>query len=213
MNTNIKPQNIKSQNIGPQNIKPQNIKPQKIKPQNIKSQNIKSQNNLGIEPSILSIQTIGYAHLIVSVVLIYFILIPIFDRSKMSNKGIDLFKNYYLDNKYQSLIMNFLLAYVYLKTAELLPINIPIIFKRLIVIILFDIGFGFYLNKTSKTSGSIGYLKEWSSTVGWFSILWNLTYISSIGIVADKINKIEFIKKNTVQNIIIGIITFILLHQ
>jgi hypothetical protein len=131
----------------------------------------------------------------------------------MSNKGIDLFKNYYLDNKYQSLIMNFLLAYVYLKTAELLPINIPIIFKRLIVIILFDIGFGFYLNKTSKTSGSIGYLKEWSSTVGWFSILWNLTYISSIGIVADKINKIEFIKKNTVQNIIIGIITFILLHQ
>lgn len=181
--------------------------------------NIKSSNNSTTETTnpiivnaqTLNMQTIGYAHLLITIIIIY-IIVPLIVRIGWDHKGIELFKNYYQTDKYRNLIMDFLLSYVYLKAAELLPINIPIVYKRLLIIIFFNVGFSFYLNKTSYQTGMIGFLKEWSSTVGWFAILWDIFYISSLGKVSDQINKIKLIKKDSIQLSIILLITFILLH-
>lgn len=159
----------------------------------------------------LSIYSITYAHLIVHVILIN-IMITIFDYFKISNAGVDLFKEYYVDNKYKSLIVDFFLIYTYLKIAEFLPAYIPVPFRRLIITFVFDMLLNFYLNTTSYNCGNIEFLKKWASTVGWFAILWDLLLIITIGTVADKINMIEFIKKPIAQIIIFIFLGFSLLH-
>jgi hypothetical protein len=159
----------------------------------------------------LNIHSITYAHLIVHMVLIN-IMISIFDYVKINNSGIELFKEYYIDNIYKNVIVDFFIIYTYLKVAEFLPEYIPIPFRRLITTFVFDVLLSFYLSSTTYNCGNINFLKRWSSTVGWFAILWDFVLLFTIGTIADKINMIKFMRKTTTQITIFGLIGFSLLH-
>lgn len=160
----------------------------------------------------LNIYSITYAHFIVHVILIN-IMISIFNYFKYSNSGFDLFKEYYIDNKYKSLVVDFFLIYTYLKIAEYLPAYIPIPFRRIIVTFVFDMLLNFYLNITLYNYGNIEFLRKWAGTVGWFAILWDFLLLFTIGTVADKINTLKFMKKRLVHIIIFGLMAFGLLHM
>jgi hypothetical protein len=159
----------------------------------------------------LNIYSITYGHLIVHLILIN-IIISILDYLKINNSGIELFKEYYVENRYKNLIVDFFLIYTYLKIAEFLPAYIPIQFRRLIVTFVIDMLLNFYLKNTSYDDGNINFLKKWSSTVGWFAILWDFILLFTIGTVADKINMIKFMKKPITHIIIFGLMAFGLLH-
>lgn len=159
----------------------------------------------------LNIYSITYAHLIVHLILIN-IIISILDYFKINNSGIELFKEYYVENRYKNLITDFFLIYTYLKIAELLPAYIPIQFRRLVVTFIIDMLLNFYLKNTTYDDGNINFLKKWSSTVGWFAVLWDLLLLFTIGSVADKINMIKFMKKPIAHIIIFGLMAFGLLH-
>lgn len=143
----------------------------------------------------LSIYSIFYGFLVVSTILIYYILIPILNASCIQDKGIDLLKSYYVEHKYKSLIIDFLFVTMLLKISEKFPDHIPIVFIRILVIIVFDVLLGIYINKTPYVNGTIKFLKEWSISAGWLAIVWDVIYISLIGKVSDKIDDVKIIKK------------------
>lgn len=176
--------------------------------------NTKSANNSKTipNPSNLNVFLIGYSHIIVSVIIIFYIIIPIISKSEIKDQSIDLFKSYYVDNKYKSLSIDFFLIYVYLKSAELLPAHIPIYFRRLAIILFFDVILYYYINNTPYEVGTIKFLKEWSKAAGWIAILWDIIYIQSIGYFADKLNKFNFMKSESNNLIIFVLLSFGLLH-
>ena len=124
-------------------------------------------------------------------------------------KGINLFTNYYSVNRFHSIYIDFFIIYVLLKLSDKLPLNIPLIFKRIIIILLFDVFLSMYITQTSYKIGNIHFLKEWSMTVGWFAILWDIIYINSTGYLMDRIN----IKSDNINLLIMSLIGFILLHN
>lgn len=156
----------------------------------------------------LNINSLLYAHLIIFIIIIY-ILIPLLNKINPDSKGIKLFTNYYSDNKFHNIYIDFFIIYILLKLSDKLPLDIPLIFKRIIVILLFDVLLSMYINQTPYKIGNIHFLKEWSITVGWFAILWDIIYINSTGYIMDKIN----IKSDNLNLLIMGIIGFILLHN
>jgi len=158
-----------------------------------------------------NIYSFTYAHLIVHMILIN-IMTSIFDYFKINNTGTELFKEYYVDNKYKNLVIDFFLIYTYLKTADFLPKYIPIQFRRLIVIFTIDVILGLYLQNTTYNCGSVEFLKRWTNTIGWFAILWDFLLLFIIGTLSDRINMIKFIQKPIVRTIIFGFISFSLLH-
>jgi hypothetical protein len=132
--------------------------------------------------------------------------------SGIKDNSINILKSYYIDNKYKSLIMDFLFATLILKISENFPAHIPIIFRRILIIVVFDVILGLYINNTPYLNGTMKFLKEWSSSAGWFAIVWDVIYISLIGKVADKINDIRLIKNNKVELIIFGMVVMSLMH-
>jgi hypothetical protein len=159
-----------------------------------------------------NIYSYGYSYILVSTILIYYIMIPLINTLNIKDDGLSLFNNYYIDNKYKSLVINFLLIYLYLKSAELLPNKIPIIFRRIIIIILFNVILYSYIKTTPYSTGTINFLNKWSSTIGWFAIIWDLLFINTIGYSMDKINSIQLLKNQNYQLLNIGVITFIFMH-
>jgi hypothetical protein len=172
----------------------------------------KSKSKPKPKSKILSIYSTFYAFLFVSIILIYYILIPLLNMSGIKDNGIELLKTYYIDNKYKSLIMDFLFATLILKISENFPNHIPIIFRRILIIVVFDVILGLYINNTPYLNGTMKFLKEWSSSAGWFAIVWDVVYISLIGKVADKIDNIRLIKNNKLQLIIFGMVVISLMH-
>ncbi len=155
-----------------------------------------------------NINSLLYAHLIIFIIIIY-LLIPLMVVIAPDSKGINLFTNYYSVNKFHSIYIDFFIIYVLLKLSDKLPLNIPLIFKRIIIILLYDVFLSMYITQTSYKIGNIHFLKEWSITVGWFAILWDIIYINSTGYLMDRIN----IKSDNVNLLIMSLIGFILLHN
>jgi hypothetical protein len=160
----------------------------------------------------LSIYSMFYAFIIVATILIYYVLFPLLNLSGIKDKGIDLLKSYYIDNKYKSLMVDFLFSTMLLKLADKFPVNIPIVFKRILVIFLFDVLLGVYINNSPYLNGTIIFLKEWAAAAGWFALVWDVLYISLIGSVADKIDSISSLKKNPYQLIIYCVVVFVIMH-
>lgn len=155
-----------------------------------------------------NINSLLYAHLIIFIIIIY-LLIPLMILIAPDLKGINLFTNYYSVNRFHSIYIDFFIIYVLLKLSDKLPLNIPLIFKRIIIILLFDVFLSMYITQTSYKIGNIHFLKEWSMTVGWFAILWDIIYINSTGYLMDRIN----IKSDNINLLIMSLIGFILLHN
>ena len=155
-----------------------------------------------------NINSLLYAHLIIFIIIIY-LLIPLMVVIAPDLKGINLFTNYYSVNRFHSIYIDFFIIYVLLKLSDKLPLNIPLIFKRIIIILLFDVFLSMYITQTSYKIGNIHFLKEWSMTVGWFAILWDIIYINSTGYLMDRIN----IKSDNINLLIMSLIGFILLHN
>ena len=156
----------------------------------------------------LNINSLLYAHLVIFIVIIY-LLIPLLNVINNKSAGINLFIDYYSKDKFRSIYIDFFIIYILLKLSDNLPLDIPIIFKRIIVILLFDVFLSIYINQTPFKKGNIVFLKEWSLSVGWFAILWDLLYINSTGCLMDKIN----IQSDNVNLLIMSIIGFVLLHN
>jgi hypothetical protein len=175
-----------------------------------KQNNMSKQSNLTNQK--LNIFSIGYSHIIISIIIIFYVIIPILSKIGVNDPSIDLFKSYYVDNKYKSLSIDFFLIYIYLKSAELLPNNIPIYFRRLVIILFFDVILYYYINNTPWEVGTIKFLKEWSKVAGWMAIAWDILYIQSIGYFADKLNKFAFIQKESANLLIFVLLSFGLLH-
>jgi hypothetical protein len=157
----------------------------------------------------IHINKLIYAQVILYIIIIN-IIIPVLKQIKSQSNinSINLFDKYYSINRYQSIIINFIINYLILNLANKLPLKIPIIYRRIIAILLFNILLNIYINTTPFQTGNVLLLKEWSLSVGWFSILWNLIYISTTGIIVDKIN----IKSDNINLLILSFIGFVLLH-
>ena len=152
----------------------------------------------------LSIYSILYAQIIV-----YLILINLLKFINIENEKFNLFKDYY--NNHKNLIIDFIISYIILKLSEKYSIkNLPKIYNRILMIIIFDLILSLYIRYTSFDSNYLQFLKKWANLVGWFAILWDIIYFLSIGKIADKINNIEIIKKYSF--LIILCFGFILLH-
>jgi len=152
----------------------------------------------------VNINSLLYAHLIIFVIIIY-ILIPFLNKINNNSKSIDLFITYYSKDRFKSIYIDFFIIFFILKLSKKLPLNIPILFKRIIVILLFDVFLSIYIKKSSFNNL---FLKEWIISAGFFAIIWDLIYITLTSYIMDKIN----IKSDNINTIIMGIIGFILLH-
>ena len=160
----------------------------------------------------LTIYPILYAHIIVTSILIYSIIIPLINKSGINDEVFDLFKNYYIDNKYKSLILDFFIIYVIIKLAEKSPKNFPKLFSRILCIIIFDTLLTIYINKTSWDQGTIHFLRIWIKKLSLFALIWDIIYMSLTAKLADKINNIHFLKNQYVKLMINIIIIVFLLH-
>jgi len=170
------------------------------------------QSNKSNQAKSLSIHSIGFAHILITTILIFYIMIPIIGSLGIKDQGLDLFNEKYNIEFYKTSIITFFINYVYLKIAELLPSQIPIFYKRIGVILFFSVLLNYYINNTPYEVGTIKFMKQWIKSVGWFGIIWDLFLISSIGITADKINNFN-LHKMTLFNLLIFIIfTLFLLH-
>ena len=148
-----------------------------------------------------------YAHSVIFIIILY-IIIPILNKLNITNNKIELFKKYYQDI-FRSIIIDFITVYLVLNISNKLPDSIPILFRRIVIILLYDVFLSIYINKTSYETSNILLLKEWGETFGWFAILWDLLYINSICILSDKIN----IKSDNINLAMIFLINIVLLHQ
>lgn len=150
-----------------------------------------------------SISTI-YAHFIVFIIILYMIIPLLNNLDFLDNKGLTLFKQYYQKN----ILIDFITIYFILRLSYILPLDIPIIYRRIIVILLYNVLLSIYINQTPYKTGNILFLKEWSDTVGWFAIIWDLFYINLIGYLSDNIN----IESDNMNTLIICIINFGMHH-
>ena len=154
----------------------------------------------------LNINSLIYAHIIIFLLIIN--IIPLLNKININNDGLTIFQNHYINNKIYSIIIDFIIIYILLKLSDKLSLNIPIIFRRIIIILLYNVLLSIYINKTPFKYGNILYKEEWSLNVGWFAIIWDLLYINSIGYLHDSIN----IESENINLGIMSTIGFCLLH-
>jgi hypothetical protein len=142
------------------------------------------------------------------------IIVPFFQYININDESITLFNNYYVTNKYKSLITDFFLICIYLKISEIIPYssNIPITFKRLLIILIIDIIINYYIINTPYQTDYIIFLNTWVRTVGWYAIIWDIIYILSTGYIADEINKNEYMQNENIQLITYIIMGILLIH-
>jgi hypothetical protein len=170
----------------------------------------------------LNIKSILYAHIIISIVLIYIIFnIPYIRRdindpidiTNLDNfSSTELFNIYYVNNKFKSLLVDFFMIYFILKMSDYIPQVVPSILRRTVVIIIFDVLLTFYINRTPLNMGTINFLKVWIVKAGWLAIIWDIIYINLTGELASRINKFDIIKQPKYQLLIMGLIMFVFLH-
>ncbi len=157
----------------------------------------------------LNIFSITYAHIFVYVIMIYSIILPLL---KNHINEINQFNDYFLSDKFKILLINLGIAFVYLKIAEYLPDDIPIMYRRIIVSIVFDVILNIYISETSFDSTNIRLYRDLTRSTGWFIIIWNVLNIVLTGKIADELNKLEFLNKTPSQILIILVITLVLFH-
>lgn len=162
----------------------------------------------------LLFESIAIAHITVTIILIFYIIMPILNSFNIKDTGLDLFNQQYGINFYKTIIITFFINYVYLKMAELFPGKIPVIYKRIMVIILFSVLLNYYINNTPFETENIKFMKTWLKTIGWFGLIWDLIHINIVGLLADKINTYNFnLNQMNLRNIFIFFIfTLSLLH-
>lgn len=162
----------------------------------------------------LNISSISYAHILVSFILIYYVILPLLLKINEYRHidTIDLFNNYYVSDKFKILLINYGIVFIYLKIAEYLPAYIPISYRRILVIIVFEVLINFYISQTSYDSGFINLYRNLTKNAGWFVLIWNIIYITLTGKVADKINEYHFFNDKSYQIIIISFLTLVLFH-
>ena len=160
----------------------------------------------------LTIYPIIYAHIIITSVLIYGIIIPLINMSGIKDETLDLFKNYYIDNKYKSLILDFFIIYFIIKLAEKSPSKFPKIFSRILCILIFDTFLTIYIHKTSWDQGTIHFLRNWIRKLGLIALIWDIIYMNLTANLADKINNISFFKNQYIKLMINMFIIIFLLH-
>ena len=160
----------------------------------------------------LNILSISYAHILVSFILIYYIILPLLSKLNTNINTINLFKNYYISDKFKILLINYGVVFTYLKIAEFLPNYIPILYRRILIIIILEVLFNFYISQTNYDSGFINLYRNLTRNAGWFVLLWNIFYITITGKIADKINQYHFFNNKSSQIIIISIFTLVLFH-
>jgi hypothetical protein len=137
---------------------------------------------------------ITLSFLITSVVLIYFIM----DRFKgrfLSPRGVELFNEYYKDNKLRSLFVDHIFILAYLSVAFLIidhiikskyRYNITVsntviaIVVIAAVIIIFDLIFAKLVMASNSSNPLIDFFKRWASEAGYKAIVWDLIYIFSV---------------------------------
>ena len=171
---------------------------------------LKQQNQL--KP--LSFESVIISHVIVTTILVLYIVIPLLNSLSINDVGLDLLNQQYTINFYKTIIVTFFINYIYLKFADLLPGKIPVVYKRIITIIIVSVLLNYYINCTPMETGTIKFMKTWIKSVGWFAIVWDLINTSLIGIVADKVNNLDLnLHQTNVRNMLIFIIfTFAFLH-
>ena len=104
-----------------------------------------------------------------------------------------------------------MISYIILKLSEKYSIkNLPKIYNRILMIIIFDLILSLYIRYTPFNSNYLYILKKWANLVGWFAIIWDIIYYLLISKLSDKINNIELIKNNSF--LIMLCFAFILLH-
>jgi hypothetical protein len=151
----------------------------------------------------LSIYSILYAQIIV-----YLILFNILKLINIDNEILNLFKKIYCNNN--NLIINFFISYILLKLNDKYNFNLPKLYGRILMIIIFNLVLSIYIKNTSLNNQYLLLFKNWTNMVSWFSIFWNIIYYLSISSLADKINNIEIIKKYSITIMLCFVI--ILLH-
>ena len=161
----------------------------------------------------LNIYYIGYSHLFIYKLLIYYIFITIINKIGVTDKKFNIFKSYYIENMYKSLITDFFLIYTYLKISESMPSKIPILYRRIVSIIFLNVLLNFYINYSTHNKGLIELLRQWSKSMGWYAIIWDLIHINIVGLGADKINSLEIFQNEKIHLLIFPIIGLFLMHQ
>ena len=151
----------------------------------------------------LSIYSILYAQIIV-----YLILINIIKLINTDNEIFNLFKKYYCSNN--NLIISFFISYILLKIDDKYSSNLPKLYSRILMIIIFNLILSVYIKHTPYNSKYLIILNNWTNSIGWFAIMWNIIYYLSICKLSDKINNIKIIKRYTIS--IMLFFGFILLH-
>ena len=162
----------------------------------------------------IHINSLIYAQILLYLIIIN-ILIPFIKQLNTQiniQPNIDIFEKYYSTNRYQSIIIDFLMNYIILNLANKLPNNIPTIYRRIITILFFDVLFTIYIMNTPLQTSNILLFKEWSLSVGWFAILWDILYINSVGIFTDQLTYRINTKSNNIHLFIASLILFILFH-
>jgi len=170
------------------------------------------QNKSNEKNSELQQNSITYAYIIVSTILVYNILIPIIIKSGIDHTGLDILKNQLINNKYKFLVINYFVHTMILRIAEKFPQHIPIFFRRLLIILVYNMLISIYVNKISFSNENIKYMRDWLKHAGWISVIWEIVYISLVGKLADKIDGINIIKKEPYKILLFILVTISLLH-
>lgn len=180
----------------------------------IPEQNISGQNISGQIKQIknLSTESILFSHLIIMSILILHIIIPLLNSLSIKDNSVDLFNSHYNTNFYKTIIVSFFINFIYLKMADLMPGKINKNYKRIVVILIGSVLLNYYISNTSYDTGTIKFMKEWIKNIGWFGIIWDLTSIMSVALLADKINLFNIHKTNICNFVFFLILTILLLH-
>ena len=172
---------------------------------------IKTINKQNIDKK-LSTESIIISHLIITSILIFQIILPLLNSFNIKDNGLDLLNENYNMNFYKTMIVSFFINYVYLKIADLIPGNIHINFKRIVVILICSVLLNYYISNTNYESGTIKFMKEWTKNIGLFGILWDLFNTISVGYLANKINYYDIHKLNIKNVIIFFILAILFIH-
>ena len=157
----------------------------------------------------IQINSLIYAQILLYLLIIN-ILIPTIRQLDIQNTC--LFEKYYSTNRYQSIITDFIMNYLLLNIANKLPDKIPIIYRRIITILLFDVMFIFYVINTPLQTNNILFFKELALSSGWFRIIWDIAYINSVGYLTDQITNNIIYNPSETHLLITTIIFFTILH-
>ena len=127
----------------------------------------------------INLHSIIYANLIICICMIYLI-IPFLNTIKINNNSLDILIKYFQTNIFKYFVINLFILYLIISISEKLPSNIPIIYRRLLIIILLKLFIQIYINHSSYKINYLNYLNEFTINIGWFSVLFDIILFNII---------------------------------